>query len=44
MGMTLEAYSKDCEQENLDRGEKNHRMVMINTNEHNNLFAEVQFQ
>jgi hypothetical protein len=26
------------------RGEKNHRMVMINTNEHNDLFAEVRFQ
>jgi hypothetical protein len=38
--MTLEANSKDCEQENFrERGqeESNHR-IMINTNEHNNLF------
>jgi hypothetical protein len=46
MRITLGANSKDYEQENFrERGkeESNHR-VMINTNEHDNLFPEVRFQ
>jgi hypothetical protein len=46
MRITLGANSKDCKQENLERErerESNHR-VMINTNEHDNLFLEVRFQ
>jgi hypothetical protein len=45
MRMILGANSKDCEKDNLERGErKNYRKVMINTNEHNDLFPEVRFQ
>jgi hypothetical protein len=48
MQITLRANSKDCKQENLERGERreeeSNREVKINTNEHNNLFPEVRFQ
>ena len=46
MQITLGANSKDCEQENFrERGEEeSNRKLMININEHNDLFPEVQFQ
>ena len=46
MRMTLGANSKDCEQENFREREREetNRMVMINTNEHDDLFPEVRFQ
>ena len=47
MRITLEANSKGLlVRELLDRGEreKTNRMVMINTNEHDDLFPEVRFQ
>jgi hypothetical protein len=46
MRITLGANSKDCEQENFrERGEEeSNRRVMINTNEHDDLFPEVWFQ
>jgi hypothetical protein len=46
MWITLGANSKDCEQENFrERGEEEtNRRVMINTNEHDDLFLEVRFQ
>jgi hypothetical protein len=46
MRITLGANLKGCEQENFrERGEEesNHKL-MINTNEHNDLFLEVRFQ
>jgi hypothetical protein len=46
MQITLGANSKDCELENFrerGEGESNHKL-MINTNEHNDLFPEVWFQ
>jgi hypothetical protein len=46
MQMTLGANSKYCEQGNfIERGEEepNHRL-MINTNEHDDLFPKVWFQ
>jgi hypothetical protein len=41
MRITLGANSKDCEQENFrERGEEeSNRKLMINTNEHNDLFS-----
>jgi hypothetical protein len=37
--------SKDYEQENLERGEEeSNRRIMINTNEHNDLFPKVRFR
>jgi hypothetical protein len=46
MWITLGVNSRDCEQENFrERGEEeSNRKVMINTNEHNDLFPEVRFQ
>jgi hypothetical protein len=46
MRMTLGANSKDCEQENLERGREreSNRRVMININEHDDLFPKVRFQ
>jgi hypothetical protein len=46
MRITLGANSKDCEQDNFrERGdEESNRRVMINTNEHGDLFPKVQFQ
>jgi hypothetical protein len=48
MRMTLGANSKDCEQENLERGRErereSNRRVIINTNEHGDLFLDVWFQ
>jgi hypothetical protein len=46
MRMTLGANSKDYEQENFrERGEEeSNRRIMINTNEHNDLFPEVRFR
>jgi hypothetical protein len=46
MRITLGANSKNCKQENFrERGEEeSNRKVMINTNEHNDLFPEVRFQ
>jgi hypothetical protein len=45
MQMTLGANSKYCEQENIDGVEKESNCrIMINTNEHNDLFPEVRFR
>jgi hypothetical protein len=46
MQIILGANSKDYEQENFrERGEgESNRKLMINTNEHNDLFPEVQLQ
>jgi hypothetical protein len=46
MRVTLGANSKDCEQENFrERGEEEpNRKILINTNEHNDLFPEIRFQ
>jgi hypothetical protein len=46
MWITLGANSKDCEQENFRerREEESNHRVMINTNEHDDLFPEVRFQ
>jgi hypothetical protein len=46
MQITFEENSEDCEQKNFrERGEEElNRRVMINTNEHDDLFLEVQFQ
>jgi hypothetical protein len=45
MRITLGSNSKDCKQENLERGvEESNRKVKINTNEHNDLFPKVRFQ
>jgi hypothetical protein len=47
MRMTLEANSKDCKQENLERErgeEESNRKIMINTNEHKDLFPDVWFR
>jgi hypothetical protein len=45
MRITLGANSKDYEQENLEREreKESNRKVMININEHNDLFPEVRF-
>jgi hypothetical protein len=45
MRITLGENSKDCEQENFrERGEEEPNHVKMNTNEHDDLFPEVQFQ
>jgi hypothetical protein len=45
MQMTLGANSKYCEQENIDEvGKESNCRIMINTNEHNDLFPEVRFR
>jgi hypothetical protein len=47
MRTTLGANSKDCDQENFlerEEREETNRMVIININEHGDLFSEVRFQ
>jgi hypothetical protein len=47
MRITLEANSKYCDKENFrqrEEREETNRMVMIDINEHDDLFPEVQFQ
>jgi hypothetical protein len=46
MPITLGANTRDCKQENFrERGKKeSNSKLMININEHNDMFPEVQFQ
>jgi hypothetical protein len=44
MRITLGANSRDCKEENLEGEKESNRRVTINTNEHDDLFLEVQFQ
>jgi hypothetical protein len=46
MWITLGDNSKDYEEENFRErgGEESNHMLMINTNEHNDLFPGVRFQ